>query len=64
LRAHGLPERRGCRRQDGGTHAATSQLIERRLIEEAVRPISFFMRQGTCRRPEVKGLTLDVRLDK
>jgi peptide/nickel transport system substrate-binding protein len=32
--------------------------IERKLIEEAVRPIIFFMRQGTCWQPEVKGLTL------
>jgi len=32
--------------------------IERRLIEDATRPIIFFMRQGTCWQPEVKGLTL------
>jgi peptide/nickel transport system substrate-binding protein len=32
--------------------------IERKLIDDAVRPIIFFMRQGTCRQPEVKGLTL------
>jgi peptide/nickel transport system substrate-binding protein len=32
--------------------------IERKLIEDAVRPIIFFMRQGTCWQPEVKGLTL------
>jgi ABC-type transport system substrate-binding protein len=32
--------------------------IERRLIEDAVHPIIFFMRQGTCWQPEVKGLTL------
>ena len=32
--------------------------IERKLIEEAVRPIIFFMRQGTCWQPEVKGVTL------
>jgi peptide/nickel transport system substrate-binding protein len=32
--------------------------IERKLIEDAVRPIIFFMRQATCRQPEVKGLTL------
>jgi peptide/nickel transport system substrate-binding protein len=31
--------------------------IERKLIEAAVRPIVFFMRQGTCWQPEVKGLT-------
>jgi len=29
--------------------------IERKLIEDAVRPIIFFMRQGTCWQPEVKG---------
>ena len=32
--------------------------IERKLIEDAVRPIIFFMRQATCWQPEVKGLTL------
>ena len=32
--------------------------IERRLIEDAVRPIIFFMRQATCWQPEVRGLTL------
>jgi len=32
--------------------------IERKLIEDAVRPIIFFMRQGTCWQPEIKGLTL------
>ena len=32
--------------------------IERKLIDAAVRPIIFFMRQGTCWQPEVKGLTL------
>ena len=32
--------------------------IERKLIEDAVRPIIFFMRQGTCWQPAVKGLTL------
>jgi hypothetical protein len=32
--------------------------IERKLIEDAVRPIIFCMRQGTCWQPEVKGLTL------
>jgi peptide/nickel transport system substrate-binding protein len=32
--------------------------IERKLIEDAVRPIIYFMRQATCWQPEVKGLTL------
>jgi peptide/nickel transport system substrate-binding protein len=32
--------------------------IERKLIDDAVRPIIYFMRQGTCWQPEVKGLTL------
>jgi peptide/nickel transport system substrate-binding protein len=32
--------------------------IERKLVADAVRPIIFFMRQGTCWQPEVKGLTL------
>jgi peptide/nickel transport system substrate-binding protein len=32
--------------------------IERKLIEDAARPIIFFMRQGTCWQPQVNGLTL------
>jgi peptide/nickel transport system substrate-binding protein len=32
--------------------------IERKLIEDAVRPIIFFMRQASCWQPEFKGLTL------
>jgi peptide/nickel transport system substrate-binding protein len=32
--------------------------IERKLVDDATRPIIFFMRQGTCWQPEVKGLTL------
>ena len=32
--------------------------IERKLIEDAVRPIIFFMREATCWQPEVKRLTL------
>ena len=32
--------------------------VERKLIEDAVRPIIFFIRQATCWQPEVKGLTL------
>jgi len=32
--------------------------IERKLIDDAVRLIIFFMRQGACWQPEVKGLTL------
>jgi len=32
--------------------------IERKLIEDAVRQIIFFMRQGTCWQPQVKGMTL------
>jgi len=32
--------------------------VERKLIEDAVRPIILFMRQPTCWQPEVKGLTL------
>ena len=32
--------------------------IERKLIEDAVRPIIFFMRQASCWQPKVKGLTL------
>ncbi len=32
--------------------------IERKLIEDAVRPIIYFVRQATCSQPEVKGVTL------
>ena len=32
--------------------------IERKLVDDAVRPIIFFMRQGTCWQPDLKGLTL------
>jgi peptide/nickel transport system substrate-binding protein len=32
--------------------------VERKLIEDAVRPIIFFIRQVTCWQPEVKGLNL------
>ena len=32
--------------------------IDARLQRDAVRPIVFYNRTGTCRRPEVKGLIL------
>jgi len=32
--------------------------IERKLIEDAVRPIIYYQRAATCHQPEVKGLTL------
>lgn len=32
--------------------------IDRRLTHDAVRPILFYTRAGTCWRPEVKGVTL------
>lgn len=32
--------------------------IERKLAEEIVRPIIFYTRMGTCRKPAVKGLTI------
>jgi peptide/nickel transport system substrate-binding protein len=32
--------------------------IERKLAEDIVRPIIFYSRQGTCWKPDVKGLTL------
>jgi peptide/nickel transport system substrate-binding protein len=34
--------------------------IERRLAEEGARPIIFYPRGGTCRHPQVKGLTIMV----
>ena len=34
--------------------------IERRLAEDIARPIIFYGRDGTCRQPHVKGLTLMV----
>ena len=34
--------------------------IERRLAEDAVRPVIFYPRGGTCRQPWVKGLTIMV----
>jgi peptide/nickel transport system substrate-binding protein len=34
--------------------------IERRLVEDGARPVIFYPRGGTCRKPEVKGLTIMV----
>ena len=34
--------------------------IERRLVEDAARPVIFYPRGGTCRQPWVKGLTIMV----
>ena len=34
--------------------------IDRRLQADAVRPMLYFIRAGTCWRPEVKNLTLMV----
>ena len=34
--------------------------IERKLADDSARPIIFYSRGGTCRQPEVKGLTLMV----
>jgi peptide/nickel transport system substrate-binding protein len=34
--------------------------IDRRLQQDAVRPIVYYIRAGTCWRPEVKGLTMMV----
>jgi peptide/nickel transport system substrate-binding protein len=34
--------------------------IERKLAEDSARPIIFYSRDGTCRQPHVKGLTLMV----
>ena len=32
--------------------------IDRRLQADAVRPVLFYIRAGTCHRPEVKGMTI------
>ena len=34
--------------------------IERRMIEEGVRPIIYHIRAATCWQPEVKGFTMMV----
>jgi len=34
--------------------------IERKLAEDAVRPVIFYPRGGTCKQPWVKGLTIMV----
>ena len=34
--------------------------LDRKLADEAVRPMIYYMRGGTCRRPEVKGLTIMI----
>jgi len=34
--------------------------VERKLAEDDARPIIFYSRDGTCRQPHVKGLTLMV----
>ena len=34
--------------------------IDRRLQEAVVRPVMYYMRKATCRRPVVKGLTIMV----
>jgi peptide/nickel transport system substrate-binding protein len=56
---HGAENRdRPARESDPTKRKELVWQIERKLIEEAVHPIIFFMRQGTCWQPEVKGLTL------
>lgn len=34
--------------------------IDRKLTADAVRPMLYYLRGGTCRRPEVKGLNIQV----
>ena len=34
--------------------------IERKLVEDVARPVILYPRGGTCRRPELKGLTVMV----
>ena len=42
-------------------HRKIGQLqVERKLAEDDARPIIFYSRDGTCRQPYVKGLTLMV----
>jgi len=36
--------------------------IERKLAEDDARPIIFYSRDGTCRQPYVKGLTLMINV--
>ena len=43
---------------DPAVRKEISWRIERKLIEDAVRPIIYYQRAATCRQPEVKGLTL------
>jgi peptide/nickel transport system substrate-binding protein len=45
---------------DPGKRAKLVWEIEKRLAEDAVRPVIFYPRGGTCRQPWVKGLTIMV----
>ena len=45
---------------DRGKRAKLVWEIEKRLAEDAVRPVIFYPRGGTCRQPWVKGLTIMV----
>jgi peptide/nickel transport system substrate-binding protein len=45
---------------DLGKRAKLVWEIEKRLAEDAVRPVIFYPRGGTCRQPWVKGLTIMV----
>ena len=45
---------------DPGKRSKLVWEIERRLAEDAVRPVIFYPRGGTCRQPWVKGLTIMV----
>jgi peptide/nickel transport system substrate-binding protein len=45
---------------DPGRRKQLGWAIERRLAEDAARPIIFYSRGGTCWQPYVKGLTLMV----
>jgi peptide/nickel transport system substrate-binding protein len=45
---------------DQGRRKQLLWAIERKLAEVGARPIIFYSRQGTCRQPYVKGLTIMV----
>ena len=45
---------------DEGRRKQLLWAIERKLADVGARPIIFYSRQGTCRQPYVKGLTIMV----
>ena len=45
---------------DPGRRKQLVWAVERKLAEDGARPIIFYSRQGTCRQPYVKGLTIMI----